>query len=146
MKTKLVLALVAILAAGIVLSLWKPFSAAPATQLPFEQAALEQTAEGWQESAARETIAPRKAPAQPQIQTHAATVAADLLAQIQTALASTNLDDRESVFTTLLAELVRTDPFTAARFAETNSVGFTHDQVLHRVAHDSGRRPTLLRC
>ena len=141
MKTKLVFALVGILSAGIVLTLWKPFSAPPATQPPSERAALEQIAEGWQESAARETSAPvkpwvepPKAPAQPQVQTPAATVAAELLAQIQAALASTNLDDREIVFTNLLAELVRTDPLAAGQFAETNSIGFTHDQVLYLVA------------
>lgn len=134
MKTKLVLALVAIISAGIVLSLWKPFSAPLATQLPFERAALEQTAESSQESAARETIAARKRPAQPQAQTHTATVTEDLLLQIQAVLASANYDDREIVFTNLLVELVHTDPLAAAQFAETNSIGDTHDQVLHRVA------------
>ena len=133
MKTKLVLAF-AILSVGIVLTLLKPFSARPATELPPERAALELTAESSQESAAKETIAPRNAPAQPQVQTPAATVTADLLGQIQWALASANLDDREIVFTTLLAELVRADPLAAALFAETNSIGYTHDQVLQRVA------------
>jgi hypothetical protein len=141
MKTKLVLALIAILSIGIVLTFWKPFSAPPATQPPSEWAALEQAAESSQESPANETIAPteswvpfRNAPAQPQVQPPAATVAADLLVQIQAALASANLDDRENVFTYLLAELVRTDPLAAAQFAETNSIGYTHDQVLQRVA------------
>ena len=94
MKTKLVLALVAILSAGIVLILWKPFSAPPATQPPSERVALGQPAKGWQESPANETSAPmkpwvasRNAPAQPQVQTPAATVTTDLLGQIQSALA-----------------------------------------------------------
>jgi hypothetical protein len=140
MKTKLVLALVAILSAGMVLTLWKPFSAPPTTQPPFERAALEQTVESSQESPAKETIAPvnpwvapQKTPAQPQIQNNAVTVSA-LLVQIQAALASANFDDREIVFTNLLAELVRTDPLAAAQFAETNSISFSHDQVLERVA------------
>jgi hypothetical protein len=141
MKTKLVLALVAIVSIGIVLTFWKPFSAPPATQPPSAGAALGQPAKGWQESPPNETIAPteswvpfRNAPAQPQVQPPAATVAADLLVQIQAALASANLDDREIVFTHLLAELVRTDPLAAAQFAETNSISYTHDQVLQRVA------------
>jgi hypothetical protein len=143
MKTKLVLASVVILSAGIVLSLWK--SASPPTEQRdatlFEPAALEQTAENSQESLVNDTIAPgepgfapQRAPVQPQVQDHAGTVAADLLVQIQAALASANLDDREIVFTKLLAELVRTDPLAAAQFAETNSIGYTHDQVMHRVA------------
>ena len=134
MKTTLIFALVAIVSVGIVLTLWKPASAPPTTQLPFERAALEQTAESSRESPANETIALRKAPAQPEVQNHVATVPADLLAQIQVALASTNLDDREIVFTKLLAELVRADPLAAALFAETNSSGDTHDQLMHRVA------------
>jgi hypothetical protein len=144
MKTKLILTLVAVISAGIVLILWKPASA-PLINQPgvasSERAALEQSAERSQELPATETIAPvkpaiapQKAPAQPQVQTHAPRIAADLLAQIQAALASTNLDDREIVFTNLLAELVRTDPLAAARFAETNSLGDTHDQLLHHVA------------
>jgi hypothetical protein len=133
MKTYLVLAF-AILSVGIVLTLLKLFSAPQANGLPTERAARQLTAESSQESAAKETIAPRNAPAQPQDQTPAATVTADLLGRIQWALASANLDDREIVFTDLLAELVRTDPLAAARFAETNSMGYTHDQVLQHVA------------
>ena len=136
MKTKLVLALVAITSVGIVLSWWKPASTPPTDQpgaTPFEQAALEQTAENSQKPGIS-SLAPRRAPAPLQGQTPAATVAADLLVQIQSALASENFDDRESVFTTLLAELVRIDPLAAAQFAETNSIGDTHDQVLQHVA------------
>lgn len=134
MKTKLVFALVASISAGILLTLWRPFSAPPATQPPSERAVLEQTAESSQESPAKETIAPWKAPVEPRVQNQTAAVTADLLVQIQAALASTNLDDRENVFTNLLAELVRTDPLAAAQFAETNSISFSHDQVLQRVA------------
>ena len=133
MNTKLVLAF-AILSAGIVLTWLKPFSAPAPTELPPERAALEPTAESSQESAAKETMVLRNAPAQPQVQTPAATVTADLLGQIRWALASANLDDRGIVFTHLLAELVRIDPLAAAQFAETNSIGFTHDQVLQHVA------------
>jgi hypothetical protein len=134
MKTKLVLALVAIGSVGIVLTLWKPASA------PSERAALE-PAEQSREAPGTETIvplkpsvAPMKTPAQLQVQNDALGNAADLLAQIQTALASTNLDDREMVFTNLLAEMVRIDPLAVARFAETNSLGDTHDLLLYRVA------------
>jgi hypothetical protein len=142
MKTMLVLGLVAVISVGVVLTLWKPASIAPTNQsgaTPFEQAALEQTAESPQESLANETIAPgksafarRRAPVHPQVQNDVN--AADLLVQIQAALASKNFGDREIVFTNLLAQLVRTDPFAAAQFAETNSIGHTHDQVLQRVA------------
>jgi len=139
MKTKLVLAWVAILSVGIVLSLWRSASQAPinqpaATQL--ERAALEPTAEGSQKPSAKETIAPVKPLRTPRapVQTHAAPVPADLLVQIQAALASANLDDREIVFTNLLAQLVGADPLAAAQFAEANSMGDTHDQLLRGVA------------
>jgi hypothetical protein len=144
MKTKLILTLVAVISVGIVLILRKPASAPQANQpgeAPSERVAVEQPAERSQEVTPTETIAPvkpvvapREAPAQPRVQFPAAPVAAELLAQIQAALASTNLDDREIVFTNLLAELVRTDPLAAARFAETNSLGDTRDLILHRVA------------
>jgi hypothetical protein len=144
MKTKLILTLVAMASAGIVLILWKSASAPPTNQpgaAPSERAALEQPAEHSQEALATETIAPvkpsvapMKTPVQRQVQNNALRNAEDLLAQIQTALASTNLDDREMVFTNLLAEMVRIDPLAAARFAETNSLGDSHDQLLHRVA------------
>jgi hypothetical protein len=134
MKTKLVLALVATLSAGIVLSLWKRAAGPPTTHSPFERAALEQIAQSSRESPANETIAAREIRAQPQVQTHTATVTEDLLVQIQTVLGSSTFDDDEIVFTNLLAELVRTDPLAAAQFAETNSIGDTHDQLLHRVA------------
>jgi hypothetical protein len=67
---------------------------------------------------------------------------AQLLARIQDALGSTNPDDREIVFTHLLAALVRADPFAAARFAETNDLGGTHDLILHRVAQLWAARDT----
>lgn len=133
MNTKLVLALVVVVCAGVVLTLRKPAAAAPT--------ALGQTAESAPESPANEIIAPvkpalapRSATGQRQVQDHAAPVAADLLAQIQAALSSTNFRDYEMVFTHLLAELVHTDPRVAAQFAETNSIGSTHEQILQRVA------------
>jgi DNA-binding transcriptional regulator YbjK len=144
MKAKSALALIGIIVAGVVLTLWKPASDAPAptpiVAAP-PSAAHEPTVENRQEQRASETIAPaeppvvsRKAPLQPKAQPSVETVAAELLAQIQEALASTNLDEREIVFTNLLAALVHADPLAAARFAETNYLGDTHDQLLHRAA------------
>jgi hypothetical protein len=133
MKAKLVLGLIAVMAVGIVVTVRKPASPPPT--------ALEQTSKNGLESPANETItpvkpafAPRRATVQPQVQDHAAPVAADFLAQIQAALGSTNFRDREMVFTHLLAEWVHTDPRAAAQFAETNSIGSTHEQILQRVA------------
>lgn len=134
MKTKLVLALGAVISAGIGLGLWKPAAPPPTTDLPSEPAALEQTAVSSQESLANEFIEAPKIPAQPQVQTHTATVIEDLLVQIQAVLASSNLEDHDFVFTNLLVELVHTDPLAAAQFAETNSIGDTRDQILDRVA------------
>jgi len=59
---------------------------------------------------------------------------AQLLARIQEALSSTNPDEREIILANLLPALVRADPLAAARFAETNDLGGTHDMILHRVA------------
>ena len=57
-----------------------------------------------------------------------------LLAQIRKALASSNPNDPEIVFSRLLPALVRADPRAAASFAETNNEGNSHDLILHRVA------------
>jgi hypothetical protein len=143
MKTKLVLVLSGIIAAGAAYLLWKPATPppiAPSVETS-ERADLTPTVELTPESTVHKTVVPanppvmrRQATAQVQAQTDPAAVAAALLTQIQTALASTNLDDREIVFTNLLAALVQTDPLAAARFAETNNLGDTHNLILHRVA------------
>jgi hypothetical protein len=141
MKMKLVLALVAVVSAAVVLISWKPAPAPLAEQSGatlFEQTALEQAA-GSSLEPARETDVPLKSAfvprkAQTPAQNQAAMVAADLLAQIRAALASKNFSDREFVFTNLLVQWVHADPFAAAGFAETNAIGYTRDQILHRVA------------
>lgn len=136
MKTKFVLALVVILSTAIVLILRKPAATPPADPsgaTSFEQAALEQTAH---ESTAppKPAFAPRRTAAHPPVYKHAATVGPDLLIQIQAGLGSANFRDLEFVFTDLLSQLVHADPLAAARFAETNAMGSTHEQILHRVA------------
>jgi hypothetical protein len=96
MKTKLVLALLGIVAAGAAYLLWKP-AAPPPIATPSvetsEQAALTTSVERAPESFARETAVPanppvmrRQAAAQTQVQTDPTAVTAALLAQVQTAL------------------------------------------------------------
>jgi hypothetical protein len=135
MKTKMTLAIIGGLIAGAAMNQWKSASPAP-TSVSSSPTASNKPAHSSSEPAERTSRASRRV--RPNVENDPA----PLLARIQDALGSTNPDDREIVFTHLLAALVRADPFAAARFAETNDLGGTHDLILHRVAQLWAARDT----
>jgi hypothetical protein len=134
MKTKIFLAVIGILIAGAALTLWKPASPAPAS-VSISPPAATNSAHSASELGERTGAARR---VRPSVENDPA----QLLARIQEALSSTNPDERDIVFTHLLAALVRIDPLAAARFAETNHLGDTHYLILHRVAQLWAARDT----
>ena len=77
---------------------------------------------------------PVSRPAQPASFAAAETDSAALLAAIEQALASTNLETREFAFTNLLPALMLADPRAAARLAETNTLADAHEALLQQVA------------
>jgi len=127
MKPKIPIAMIGIIIAAAALTLWKTAPPPPAS-VSISPTAANKPAHFSSEHAERTPSASRRV--RPSVENDPA----QLLARIQEALGSTNPDDREIVFTHLLAALVRADPLAAARFAETNDVGGTHDLILHRVA------------
>lgn len=126
MKTKISIAMISIVIAGVSITR-KSIGPAPANVSNSPTAAnkpahpASELAERTSTGSRRVLLSGENAPAQ-------------LLARIQEALNSTNPDEREIVFSNLLAALVRADPLAAARFAETNELSGTHDLILHRVA------------
>ena len=128
MKTKISIAMLGIFIAVAAATRWKPASPAPASASISALTVSNNTAHSSSGHAERTSSASRRV--RPSVENDPA----QLLARIQDALGSTNPDDREIVFTHLLAALVRADPFAAARFAETNDLGGTRDLILHRVA------------
>lgn len=132
MKTKIPIAIVGIVVAGAVVTLWKPAGPAAANVSISPTAATPPHAGDLTKPP---TVSRR---VRPSLENDSA----QLLDRIQEALGSTHPDDREIVFTHLLAVLVRADPHAAARFAETNDLGGTHDRILHRVAQLWAARDT----
>jgi DNA-binding transcriptional regulator YbjK len=57
-----------------------------------------------------------------------------LMQQIKTALKRGNSEDHDLVFTNLLLDLIKMDPCSAARLAESLDVGAGRDEMLRRVA------------
>jgi hypothetical protein len=135
MKTKVSIVMLGIFIAVVAATRWKPTSRATASA-SISPTAANNTAHSSSEHAERTSSASRRV--RPSVENDPA----KLLARIQDALGSTNPDDREIVFTHLLAALVRANPFEAARFAETNDLGGTHDLILHRVAQLWAARDT----
>lgn len=135
MKTKISIAMLGIFIAVAAATRWEPASRAPAS-VSISPTAANNTAHSSGEHAERTSRASRRV--RPSVDNDPA----QLLARIQDALGSTNPDDREIVFTHLLAALVRADPSAAARFAETNDLGGSHDLILHRVAQLWAARDT----
>jgi hypothetical protein len=130
MKTKISIAMIGILLAGTAVTWWKPASASSTPTTANKPA---HSASGHTE---RTSTGSRR------VRPGDENTLAQLLARIQEALGSTNPDERDIVFADLLATLVRADPLAAARFAETNDLGGTHDLVLHRVAQLWAARDT----
>jgi hypothetical protein len=130
MKTKISIAMIGILLAVAAVTWWKPASASSAP------AAANKPAHSTSGLTERTPTGSRR------VRPGDENTPAQLLARIQEALGSTNPDEREIVFSHLLATLVRADPLAAARFAETNDLGGTHDLVLHRVAQLWAARDT----
>jgi len=133
MKAKIVLASIGMILVCVLLAQWKPVPPAPASapaNVPVSSSAANKQEPPDSETVERTpfSVIPREV--QPDLEN----VPAALLARISETLASTNSDAQEIVLNNLLPALVRADPLAAARFAETNQLGDTHDLILNRVA------------
>ncbi|MEO5915313.1 MAG: hypothetical protein ABIS50_13855 [Luteolibacter sp.] len=134
MKTKIPIAMIGIIIAGAAATRWKPADPAPASV----SSAL--TATNKPACPASELTMPSSVSRR--VRPSVKNSPAQLLARIQEALGSTDSDERENVLANELAALVRADPLAAARFAETNDLGGSHDLILHRVAQLWAARDT----
>jgi hypothetical protein len=133
MNTKVILAVLAVAAGAGAFLWWRPAPPNPVAAPPSENV---------QTSARVGAESPPPAPEQPDRSSPrlpptppAAIVGSDsLLAAIEQALASTNVETRDFALTNLLPTLVLADPLAAGRLAETNALPEGRDVLLQQVA------------